>query len=105
MRRIVNPRQTRLFDPYKPVLTAANQQWLEENWPGGFRRVILELMPVGALQKHFHPTLGQPTRELYSMAGLILLMEWMTWTKEQAVNAYRFHTEVHYALTLEPAGH
>jgi len=95
MRRIVNPRQTRLFDPYQPALTAANQQWLEENWPGVFRHVILELMPVGALQKHFHPTLGRPTRELYSMAGLLLLKEWMNWTEEQAVNAYRFHTEVH----------
>lgn len=105
MRRMVNPRQTRLFDPYKPVLTAANQQWLEENWPGVFRHVILELMPVKTLQKHFHPTLGRPTQELYSMAGLILLMEWMDWTKEQAVNAYRFHTEVHYALNLEPEGH
>jgi hypothetical protein len=105
MRRIVNPRQTRLFDPYQPVLTAANQQWLEENWPGVFRHVILALMPVGALQEHFHPTLGRPTRELYSMAGLLLLTEWMNWTQEQAVNAYRFHTEVQYALNLEPTGH
>lgn len=105
MRRIVNPRQTRLFDPYQPVLTAANQQWLEENWPGVFRHVILERMPVGALRKHFHPTLGRPTQELYSMAGLILLTEWRNWTQEQAVEAYRFHTEVQYALNLEPEGH
>jgi hypothetical protein len=105
MRRIVNPRQGHLFDRYRPALTAANQQWLEENWPGVFRHVILELMPVETLQKHFHPTLGRPTRELYSMAGLILLMEWMNWTKEQAVDMYRFHTGVHYALNLEPEGH
>jgi hypothetical protein len=105
MRRIVNPRQGDLFDRYQPVLTAANRQWLEENWPGVFRHAILELMPVEVLQEHFHPTLGRPTRELYSMAGLVLLMEWMDWTKEQAVNAYRFHTEVQYALNLEPEGH
>jgi hypothetical protein len=104
MRRIVNPRQGHLFDRYRPALTAANQQWLEGNWPGVFRHVILELMPVETLQKHFHPTLGRPTQELYSMAGLILLMEWMNWTKEQAVDMYRFHTGVHYALNLEPAG-
>ena len=105
MRRIVNPRQGHLFDRYKPALTAANQQWLEENWPGVFRHVILELMPVEVLQEHFHPTLGRPTRELYSMAGLILLIEWMNWTKEQAVDMYRFHFGVHYALNLEPEGH
>jgi hypothetical protein len=105
MQRIVNPRQAHLFDPYQPVLTAANRQWLEENWPGVFRHAILELMPVGTLREHFDPDLGRPTRELYSMAGLLLLRECMNWTKEQAVNAYRFHTEVHYALNLEPQGH
>jgi hypothetical protein len=105
MRRIVNPRQGHLFDRYKPALTAANRQWLEENWPGVFRHVILELMPVEVLQGHFHPTLGRPTRELYSMAGLLLLMEWMDWIKEQAVDMYRFHTGIHYALNLEPEGH
>jgi hypothetical protein len=104
MQRIVNPRQRRLFDPYQPALTAANQQWLEENWPGVFRHVILELMPVETLRQHFHPDRGRPTRELYSMAGLILLRECMNWTKEQAVQAYCFHTEVHYALNLEPHG-
>ena len=105
MQRMVNPRQTRLFDPYEPVLTAANRHWLEENWPGVFRHVILELMPVDALREHFHPDWGRPTRELYSMAGLLLLLEFRNWTKEQAVEAYCFHTEVQYALNLEPQGH
>ena len=105
MQRIVNPRQTRLFDSYDPVLTATNRQWLEENWPGVFRHVILELMPVETLREHFHPDWGRPTRELYSLAGLILLMEFRNWTQEQAVEAYCFHTEVQYALNLEPQGH
>ena len=105
MRRIVDPRQKRLFDPYGPAVTDANQRWLEENWPGVFRHVILELLPVQTLQQHFDPDRGRPTRELYSMAGLLLLKECMNWTKEQAVQAYRFHTEVHYALNLEPHGH
>ena len=39
------------------------------------------------------------------MAGLILLMEFMDWTKEQALDAYSFHTNVHYALNLEPVSH
>jgi hypothetical protein len=47
MQRIVDPRQTHLFDPYGPAVTARNRQWLQENWPGVFRHVILELMPVG----------------------------------------------------------
>ena len=105
MQRMVDPRQTRLFDPYTPVLTATNRQWLEDNWPGVFRHVILELMPVDILRQHFDPHLGRPTQELYSMAGLILLLEFHHWTKEYAVEAYRFHLEVQYALNLEPQSH
>ena len=85
MRRIVNPRQTCLFDPYHAVLTEACRRDLLHGWPGVFRHVILERMPVRALGQHFDPALGRPTQELYSMAGLILLLEFLNWTKEQAV--------------------
>ena len=102
MRRIVDPRQSSLFDPYNPVLTAPTRRRLETGWPGVFRHVILALMPVDVLAGHFSPKMGRPTRELYSMAGLILLMEGMDWTKQQAVDAYSFHLEVQYALNLAP---
>ena len=102
MRRIVNPQQTRLFDSFDPVLTAQTQKLLLDDWPGVFRHVILELMPVDRLGDQFHPSMGRPSKELYSMAGLILLMEMMDWTKSQARVAYCLHMDVHYALNLEP---
>ncbi len=105
MQRIVDPRQTRLFDPFDAVLTKTARRRLEENWPGVFRHVILELMPVETLRGHFHPRLGRPTQELYSMAGLVLLREFHHWTKAQAVDAYSFHLDVQYALNLEPQSH
>ena len=94
MQRIVNPRQNRLFDSYQ-AMAPANRKWLQESWPGVFRHVILEQLPVEILRQHFHPKLGRPSEELYSMAGLLLLLEMFDWTKEQAVTAYRFHSEVH----------
>ncbi len=39
------------------------------------------------------------------MAGLILLMEFMDWTKDEALDAYSFNMNVHYALNLEPVTH
>jgi hypothetical protein len=104
MQRIIDPRQDRLFDSYQAMIPA-NQKWLQENWPGVFRHVILEQLPVETLRQHFHPTLGRPSEELYSLAGLLLLLEMFNWTKEQAAAAYRFHHEVHYALNLEPTDH
>ena len=102
MRTTRNPRQTQLFDPFDPVLTERTRQALLEDWPGVFRHVILELMPVEILGGTFDPAIGRPTKELYSMAGLLVIKAFMDWTEEEAVTAYRFHLNVHYALNLDP---
>jgi hypothetical protein len=67
-----------------------------------FRHVILELLPVAELAQHFHPNWGAPTKELYSMAGLVFLTDFQGWTVDEAAEAYMFHTDVQYALNLEP---
>ena len=105
MHNIVNPQQTRLFDPFDSVLTEKTRKRLLDGWPGVFRHVILELMPVEAISGHFDPAMGRPTKELYSIAGLLLIQEFMDWTKDQALDAYSFHMDVHYALNLEPITH
>ncbi len=105
MQRIVDPKQTRLFDPFDSVLTEKTRKRLLDGWPGIFRHVILELMPVDAISEHFDPVMGRPTKELYSIAGLLLLQEFMDWTKDEALDAYSFNMNVHYALNLEPVTH
>ena len=105
MRKIVHPQQTRLFDPFDSVLTEKTRKRLLDGWPGVFRHVILELLPVDAISEHFELTMGRPTKELYSIAGLLLIQEFMDWTKDEALDAYSFHTNVHYALNLEPVAH
>ena len=102
MRKIVIPQQTNLFDSYDPVLNERARQRLLDDWPGIFRHVVLELMPVTELGSHLHASLGRPSKELYSMAGLILMMEMKNWTKQEAVTEYCFNMAVHYALNLEP---
>ena len=105
MHKIVNPQQTRLFDPYDSVLTEKTRKNLLDNWPGVFRHVILELMPVDVISGHFDPVMGRPTKELYSIAGLLLIQEFKDWTKDEALAGYRFHMDIHYALNLEPVAH
>jgi len=77
MQRIVNPKQTRLFDPFDNVLTEKTRKRLLDGWAGVFRHIILELMPVETISGHFDPAMGRPTKELYSMAGLLLIREFM----------------------------
>jgi hypothetical protein len=105
MHKIVNPQQIRLFDSFDSILTEKTRKRLLDGWHGVFRHVILELMPVEQISEHFNPAMGRPTKELYSIAGLLFIKEFMNWTKPEALDAYSFHTDIQYALNLEPVAH
>jgi len=97
-----DPRQNRLFDPFQGIIPPAGQRIISSGWQGVFRHVLLEVMPVGELAQHFSHELGAPTKELYSMAGLVFLADFFGWTAQEAVEAYIFRSDVQYALNLEP---
>ena len=102
MHNIVNPQQTRLFDPFDSVLTEKTRKRLLDGWHGVFRHIILELMPVDAVSGHFDSAMGRPTKELYSIAGLLLIKEFKNWTNDETLESYSFNMATHYALNLEP---
>ena len=103
MQHINDPRQTSLYDPFARVFSPLAHKRVQEGWQGVFRHCILALLPVETLAKEFHETLGRPAKELYSMAGLMFMMEFRNGTAEEAAEAYRFDAGVQYALNLEPA--
>ena len=81
-------------------LSDAARQQLDEGWEGVFRRTLLKLMPADELGARFSAATGRPTKELHSMAALVLIMEFMDWTVEEAVKAYTFDNAIHFALNL-----
>lgn len=100
MRHTEDPRQLLLFDAQEGILSKVARDRLDGGWAWLFRHVLLNLMPVEELGKHFHPRIGRPTKELYSMAGLILLSEFFDWTVERAADEYMFNMQLQYALNL-----
>src|SRR3954464_9238611 len=98
----VDPRQNRLFDPFEGVIPPAGRKIIENGWQGVSRHAILEVLPVGELAKHFSDSLGAPTKELYSMAGLGFLADFFDWNTQEAIEAYIFRNDVQYALNTEP---
>jgi hypothetical protein len=98
----IDPRQNRLFDPFEGVIPPAGRKIISNGWQGVVRHVILEVMPVGELAKHFSDSLGAPTKELYSIAGLVFLADFFGWDAQEAVEAYIFRSDVQYALNTEP---
>ena len=66
-----DPRQNRLFDPFEGMIPPAGRRIIGSGWQGVFRHVLLEVMPADELGQNFSQSLGAPTKELYSMAGLV----------------------------------
>ncbi len=99
----VDPQQNALFDSFAGLFSPVARKLVEQGWQGVFRHAILALLPVDVLAGAFNPVLGRPTKELYSMAGLMLLMEFNDWTHEEAVHRYMFGQDVQYALNLPPS--
>ena len=102
MRYMEDPGQSELFDVYEQILSPVAYRKLKSSWQHLFRCAILKLMPVKKLAEHFHPDMGRPTKELYSMAALLFVMEFRNWTHEEAADAYMFNVDLQYALNLRP---
>ncbi len=102
MQHIVDPRQTDLIDPFESFFSDTGRARLNKGWQGLFRNAILELMPVEILAKERHESLGRPSKELYSVAGLLFVMQFQNWTAAQAADAYMFDLGLQFALNLSP---
>jgi hypothetical protein len=100
MVNIVDPRQNEFFDAFSQMLSPVAIKRLQKSWPGIFRQLILSQMPAGDIGEHFDPVMGRPTKELHSIAGLLLIMEFKNWTVEEAADAYMFNMDIQYALNL-----
>jgi hypothetical protein len=102
MRRIRDPQQKWMFDPFDGVLSEMARQRILTGWQGVFRTVVLDLLPVQELAQHFSATMGCPTKELYSMAGLVFLSDFFDWNAVDAADAYMMRADVQFALNIEP---
>ena len=91
VRRLVEPNQVDTSNEYGGILSPVALRQLREAWQHLFRRVILELLPANALAAHFHDVMGRPTKELYSVAGLLLIKEFMDWTVHRLTVALEIH--------------
>jgi hypothetical protein len=54
------------------------------------------------LAAHFHDVIGRPTKELYSVAGLLLIKEFMNWSNERAADSYMFDVSIQPMMAMLP---
>lgn len=99
MIRIKNHKQQQLFDPWSH-LSPKRRKMLDEDWPGLFRENLLEVLPVDQMLPHFANGIGRPSKELYTVLGLLLLQQTMDLTDIAAIEQLAFNIQWHYALNI-----
>lgn len=99
MIRVKNHKQRNLFDPWS-FLGPKRRQLLDQSWAGLFQKEILCELPVDRIAPFFADGFGRPTKELYSVLGVLLLQQTRDLTDEETINELAFNTQWHYALNI-----
>ena len=96
---IKNHNQKELFDPWE-FLGPKRRQRLNRSWPGLFKDILLKELPVDKFAPFFRSDYGRPTKELYTLLGVLVLQERLDLTDEETVDQLAFNTQWHYALNI-----
>lgn len=99
MINVKDHKTTRFLDPWH-YLGPKRRRMLEQSWAGLFKEHLLEQLPVHLLFDKFDPSLGRPTKELYTVAGAVLLQQAFDCTDQETVNQLAFNEQWHYALDI-----
>jgi hypothetical protein len=99
MIRINDHKQQDLFDPWH-FLSPKRRRLLNESWPGLFREHLLCELPVDQLRPFLREDFGAPSKELYTLLGVLLLQQMMDLTDTKALEQLSFNIQWHYALNI-----
>jgi len=100
MKHKIDPTQKVLFDMERGRFSRIAARRIQEGWQGIFRSTLLALMPAEEMGRAFDSEMGRRTKELYAMAGLVVIAGLQGWTSEEAADAYMFDLSVQYALNV-----
>lgn len=99
MIRFNDHKQQQLFDPWGN-LSPKRRQMLDHSWPGLFKEYILPELPVSELSPFFNAGFGRPTKDLYTVVGVLILQQTHDLTDQEAVDQFAFNIQWHYALNI-----
>lgn len=99
MIRIKDHKQLDMFDPWE-FLSPKRRRMLDQSWPGLFREHLLCELPVQQVRPFFREDFGRPSKELYTLLGVLLFQQTMDLNDEQCVEQLSFNIQWHYALNI-----
>lgn len=99
MIRINDHNQLKLFDPWD-FLSPKRREILDQSWAGLFQKDILCELPISKLTSFFNKGFGRPSKELYTVFGVLVLQQAHDLTDEETVSQLAFNIQWHYALNI-----
>lgn len=96
---IKDHKQTELFDPWR-FLSPKRRDLLDKTWPGLFKNIILPELPVSRIFPFFSDGVGRPTKELYTVLGVLVLQQIFDLTDEETCSQLAYNIQWHYALNI-----
>jgi hypothetical protein len=94
---IKDHKQAELFDSWG-FLSPKRRQMLDASWPGFFKTIILPELPVRRIFPFFNGGLGRPTKELYTVLGVLVIQQTFDLNDEEACAQLAYNIQWHYAL-------
>ncbi len=88
-----------LFDPWDH-LEPKRRKLMEQSWAELFRKHILCELPVHKMIPFFAADFGRPTKELYTVLGVLILQQMKDLSDEETVYQLAFNEQWHYALDI-----
>ncbi len=99
MIKINNPGERDIFDQWA-FLGPKRKKALKKSWAEIFRHEVLPNLPAYDFSLLFSDKTGRPTKELFTVLGVILLQQMHDLTDEETVSQLYFNTQWHYALNI-----
>jgi hypothetical protein len=99
MIRIKNHKQTELFDPWR-FISPKRRRLLDTTWPGLFKTLVLPELPVSSIFPFFSDVMGRPTKELYTVLGVLFLQQSFDLNDDEACSQLAYNIQWHYALNI-----
>ena len=88
-----------LFDPWDH-LGPKRRKLMEQSWASLFREHILCELPVHKMIPFFAADFGRPTKELYTVLGVLIFQQMKDLSDEETVYQLAFNEQWHYALDI-----
>lgn len=99
MIRVKDHKQLEIFDSWS-FLSPKRRRMLDESWPGLFREHLLCELPVNKVTPFLRDGFGAPSKELYTVLGVLLFQQTMDLSDVQAIENLSFNIQWHYALNI-----